>query len=257
MRSVFAAAGLALALLLTACQPPKAQPAEVVVSAAASLADVLKELQPAYEAQHPEVRLKLNFGSSGALQQQIEQGAPADLFIAAAAAPMASLVQKGLVDRAAVTTVATNDVVLIAAAGGTVRSWQDVAAVPHLALGDPQHVPAGQYGKAVLESLGLWSTVSQAQGRLVLGEDARQVLNYVASGAAEAGIVYRTDAATAPKVAVVAAAPAGSHPLVVYPMAVIRDSKHQAEAKAFAEYLLSPAGRQVFAKYGFGQEGQP
>lgn len=239
----------ALLLSLSACGG-KAAPTEVVVSAAASLTDVLTEAQKTFAPDHPDVTIRFNFGSSGALRQQIEQGAPVDLFISAAAEPMDSLVQKGRVDRDTLRTLATNHVVLVKAQSAQLTGWADLKsdAVKKIAIGNPDHVPAGQYGKAVLDKLGLWDAVLP---RLVLGEDVRQVLNYVAAGDAEAGIVYRTDAAAAKGVTIVAEAPAGSHPPVVYPMAVLKDSHHAADARAFANFLRSPAGKAILSQYGF------
>lgn len=243
---------LAVMLVMAACSA-QAEPAEVIVSAAASMAGVLQEAQPGFEAQHAGVKLRFNFGSSGALAQQIEQGAPADLFIAAATGPMDSLVQKGLVAAGAVQVAATNQLVLIRAKTGeaVVTDWRDLAGdrVRRIAVGNPQHVPAGQYARATLAKLNL---LAAAEPRFVLGEDVRQVLGYVESGEVQAGIVYRTDAATSQKVVVVSEAPAGSHAPVVYPMAVLRESRNGAQAGAFAEYLLSAAGREILAKHGFG-----
>ncbi len=226
---------------------------EVIVSAAASLSDALQEAGAQFEIATAGVKLRFNFGSSGALGQQIEQGAPVDLFISAAPGPMESLVRRNLVDGRAVRTVATNRLVLIRSKAGpaVVQTWADLKgdAVRQIAVGNPQHVPAGQYARTVLEHLSLWGAV---QTRLVLGEDVRQVLQYTESGAVQAGIVYSTDAATSAKVVVVAEAPAGSHPPVTYPLAVLQGSRHPAEAGAFADYLKGPAGTAVLRKYGFG-----
>ena len=262
---------LVLAIALAACGGPRTEPApptpktdaasrapapapvEIIVSAAASLTDALKESQPAFEAQNKTIKLRFNFGSSGALQQQIEQGAPADLFISAATGPMESLIKKNLVDQAAVKTLVMNKVVLIRAKSGdaVVKTWDDLKAdtVKRIAIGDPAHVPAGQYAQEVLKKLSLWSAVEK---KLVLGEDVRQVLNFVESGEVQAGIVYSTDAATSQKVVVIAEAPAGSHAPVIYPMAVLKESKKAAQAQAFADYLLSERGKQILTKYGFG-----
>lgn len=230
-----------------------APPVEVIVSAAASLGDALKEAGAQFETATPGVKLRFNLGSSGALGQQIEQGAPVDLFISAATGPMDSLVKRNLVDGGAVRAVATNRVVLIRSKAGpsTVQTWSDLKleTVRQIAIGNPQHVPVGQYAQAVLEHLSLWGAV---QNRLVLGEDARQVLHYVESGEVQAGIVYSTDAATSAKVVVVAEAPAGSHQPATYPLTVLRVSQHPAEAGAFADYLKGPAGAAVLRKYGFG-----
>jgi molybdate transport system substrate-binding protein len=242
-----------LMLVAAGCsRQPQAGPAEVVVSAAASLRDVLTEAQQGFEQEHKDVRLRLNFGSTGALQQQIEQGAPVDLFVAAAQAPMEALVSKGLVEAGAVRPLASNKVVLVRskAAEAIVTRWEDLGSgqVQRVAIGNPLHVPAGQYGRAVLEKLNQWGAVEQ---RLVLGEDVRQVLNYVESGEVQAGLVYSSDAAVSQKVVVVAEAPAGSHPPVIYPMAVLKESKFKAQAQAFADYLLSAPGQGLLNKYGF------
>ena len=243
--------GALLLLVVAGCggTPPKT---EVVVSAAASLTDALKEAQQGFEQEHGAIKLRLNFGSSGALQQQAEQGAPVDLFVSAATAPMEALVSKGLVEASAVRSLAANKVVLIRSKAGeaVVKGWDDLRAdqVKKVAIGNPQHVPAGQYGKAVLEKLNLWAAV---EPRLVLGEDVRQVLAYVETGEVQAGLVYSTDAALSQKVVVVAEAPAGSHAPIVYPMAVLKESKHPAEAKAFADYLASDKGQAILTKYGF------
>jgi molybdate transport system substrate-binding protein len=256
-----------LAVLLTACsakpapdpvksEPPPGRPVEIIVSVAASLTDAMNEIQPAFEAEHPSVKLRFNFGSSGALQQQIEQGAPADLFISASPGPMESLVEKGFVEESAVANLGTNRVVLIRGktADETVKTWEDLRSdrAARIAVGDPAHVPAGQYGRAVLENLGLWGAV---QPRLVFGADVRQVLSFVESGEVQAGIVYSTDAAASRDVVVLAEAPEGSHEPVVYPMAVLKESQHSAEARAFADFLLSPAGMAILKKHGFGPAG--
>lgn len=231
------------------------RPSELVVSAAVSLGDVLRELQPAFEQRHPGVRLRFNLGSSGALRAQIEQGAPVDVFIAADAASMDALVRAGRVKAGAVRSVATNRIVLVRPAGRSgVSGWEDLrgAEVRRVGLGNPQHVPAGQYGRAALEHLGLWPAV---RDKLVYGEDARQVLTYVERGEVEAGIVYETDGARSERVRVVAAAPVGSHPPIVYPGAVLREARLPEQADAFLRFLLGPEGRAALARRGFGAGG--
>lgn len=246
--AVVAAAAIAAAALVTlaaaGCSRPAPQaksPAhvELTLSAAASLADVLKTAVPGFEQAHPGTTVHVNLGSSGALANQIGQGAPVDVFIAAGVDPMNKLVQQGVIDSAAVQTFVANRLVLIVPATGTatVQGWADLAGpgVKHIALGDPAHVPAGQYGKATLQSLGLWDKI---QSRLVFGEDVRQTLQFVEAGEADAGLVYQTDAATSNKVKVVAPAPAGSHPPIVYPIAFVKGSAHPQEAQALVAYLL-------------------
>lgn len=252
MTCAILAAGLLLLLSACAGDPAPNSKAEIIASAAASMTNALQELGKEFEAANPGVRVRFNFGSSGALEQQIEQGAPVDLFISAAQEPMERLSASGLIDPAAVRPLVSNQVVLVrsASAEAVVQGWDDLTSgrVTRIALGNPAHVPAGHYGKAVLEGLNLWGAVER---RLVLAEDVRQVLNFVESGEVQAGIVYRTDAASSTKVTVVAAAPAGSHPPVVYPVAVVKGSKNEARARAFADYLLSPKGMQVLVRHGF------
>lgn len=226
---------------------------ELIVSVPASLTDAVTEIQPHFEAAFPDVKLRLNFGSSGALQQQIEHGAPVDVFISAADAPVNQLIERGLIAESSVRPVAANRLVLISPAHRSavaIDDWADLQSerVRRVAVGDPQHVPAGIYARETLESLALWDPL---QPRFVLGEDVRQVLQYVRLGAVDAGIVYSTDAASAPLVKVVAAAPVGSHHPIIYPAAPIQTSRHPEEAHAFVEFLLSEAARQVFSKHGF------
>lgn len=262
------AVALLASLVLAACQfhqgmpldpgAPQGQGArpparvEVLVSAAASLQDALREAVAEFTREHPGITVRFNFGSSGALAQQIAAGAPADLFIAAGQQPVDMLVGKGLVEPTAVQVLARNQVVLIAPRGGNeaIRGWQDLQAegVRRIAIGDPAHVPAGQYGRQVLEHLGLWVAVSP---KLVLDQDVRQVLHHVAAGEAQAGIVYRTDAARSDRVVVVAEAPPGSHRPVAYPLAVLKDARHPAEARALAAFLLSDRGQAFLERHGF------
>jgi molybdate transport system substrate-binding protein len=250
----WAALVCALALGLTACGGGArvAATREVVVSAAASLTDALNDAAAAFMTEHPEIHLRFNFGSSGALAHQIEQGAPVDLFISAAPAAMVGLREKGLVAGGDVSTLATNTVVLVRSQAATgITGWDSLRGdgVQRIALGDPSHVPAGEYGRQTLTKLGLYDAVA---GRLVLAGDVRQVLNYVKSGEAQAGIVYRTDAAVATRVVVVAEAPPGSHAPVEYPMAVLKEAPNREQAAAFAAFLRSDQGRAILKKYGFG-----
>lgn len=196
---------------------------------------------------YPAAHIDVNYGGSGALAQQIDGGAPVDVFFSAAPKPIDDLAAKGLILPGTRRDLLRNDVVLI---GPTVRSFEDLAtpAVKILALGDPASVPAGDYGRQVLTALHLWDRV---QSKLVLAKDVRQVLSYVATGNADAGIVYSTDAAAFPNVRVAATAPADTHTPVVYPIAVIKTTRHPSAARAFADYLAGPAARRIFEAHGF------
>ena len=222
----------------------------LTISAAASLQPALTELQAPYQQAHPHVQLKLNFGASGALKQQILQGAPIDLFIAADQQTMTELAAAGAIDPQTRRDLVANTLVLVARPGSRVRGWADLAtpAVKFLAIGDPATVPAGRYGAATLKTLNLWQAL---QTKLVRGQDVRQVLAYTATGNADAGIVYATDARQNSAVQTVAIAPPQSHPPIRYPMAVLSRARQPAAARAFGDFLQEPAARSVFGRYGF------
>lgn len=225
---------------------------EITVFAAASLTDALKECGKSYEALHPEVKLVYNFGGSGALQKQIEAGAPADLFLSASPKQMNALKQGGLIDLESAKDLLRNKVVLIAGKDSDprVRSFADLKSpeVKKIALGEPKGVPVGQYAEAILRSLRLLDAV---RPKAVYGSDVRQVLGWVAAGEADCGVVYATDAAVSREVMIVAEAPEGSHDPVLYPAAVVKSAKHGAQAKALLDYLAGPESKTVFARYGF------
>ena len=221
---------LAIAAALGGCTRPRApQPVTLTVSLAASLQNAMQEIQAIYE--RTGVRLTFNFGASGTLAQQIENGAPVDVFLSAAPKPLDGLEAKGLILAGTRRNLLRNRIVLVAPAGtAAVRSFQDLAGagVKLVALGNPDSVPAGDYGRQTLQALRLWAAVEE---KLVLAKDVRQVLSYVETGNADAGIVYETDARESSKVRVVAAAPAGTHAPIVYPVAVIRDSRNAEAAR--------------------------
>jgi molybdate transport system substrate-binding protein len=251
----------ALAITLTGCggakqdaaaQPAKTEPVELVVSAAASLTDSLRQLQTSWEAKHPDVKLRFNFGASGALQQQIEQGAPADLFFSAAAQNMRALVDKGLIDKTQQTTLLKNELVLIVpkTKDEPVKQLADLAKpeVKRIAVGEPASVPAGGYAKEALTNAKLWDAL---QTKLVFGKDVRQVLTYVESGDADAGFVYKTDALTSKQVTVAQPVDAKLYTPVEYPIGIVKATSHAKEAQELYDYLQSKEASDVFAGFGF------
>jgi molybdate transport system substrate-binding protein len=220
------------------------------VSAAASLQPALTALQPTYEQQQPTVKLSLNFGSSGALKQQILQGAPVDLFISADSKTMDELAQTEAIDPATRRNLLGNQLVLVARPGSPVQDWADLTkpAVKFVAIGNPATVPAGRYAKATLTRLQLWQAIEL---KLVLGQDVRQVLAYTATGNADAGVVYATDARQNSAVKTVAIAPENAHPPILYPAAVLKRSAQPAAARSLLDFLGQPTAQQVFQRYGF------
>ncbi|MEY3222076.1 MAG: molybdenum transporter periplasmic-binding protein [Cyanobacteriota bacterium] len=223
----------------------------LLVSAAASLKDVLEEIKPLYQQNKPNVKISYNFGSSGALQQQIEQGAPADIFISAAKKQVDALEQKGLLVAGTRNIIAKNRLVLVVPKNSvgitSFYSLQD-AKVKKIALGEPRSVPAGQYAQQVLEKLKIWN---QVKSKLVFANNVRQVLASVETGNAEAGLVYVTDAKISNKVKIVVAADEKYHSAIIYPLAVVKRSKNLAAAKEFSQFLSSEQTKTVFKKYGF------
>lgn len=232
---------------------PITKPVKVAltISAAVSMSDAMNKIQKLYQTANPNVTLTMNYGSSGALEQQIEHGAPADIFVSAANKQMDQLEAKNLVLAGTRKVLVQNHLVLIIPKGSTaVASFDDLtkSAVKFLAIGEPSSVPAGQYAQESLTKMGLWDKL---QPKLVMGKDVRTVLTYVASKNADAGLVYSTDALTSKDVRVIATAPEDSHSPIVYPAAVISASKNQAAAKAFEAYLSGPLATAIFRGYGF------
>jgi molybdate transport system substrate-binding protein len=224
---------------------------EITVSAAISLKDSLDEIGGLYEKAHPGAKISFNYGGSGTLQRQIEQGAPVDIFFAAAEKQMDGLQAKGLVDGGTRRDIVRNQLVLIAPASNTtIHNFQDLtnSDVKVLALGEPATVPAGMYARQTLEHLGLLAAVEK---KAVLAKDVRAVLTYVETGNADAGIVYQTDAQGSQKVRIVVIAPADSHDPIIYPAAILKGAKNASGAASFLTFLSSDDARGVFLKHGF------
>jgi molybdate transport system substrate-binding protein len=221
------------------------------ISAAASLKDSINEIKKLYEAEKSDTNLTINFGSSGTLQQQIEQGADMDLFISAASKQMDSLESKNLILNETRKDLLLNNIVLIAPKDSySINSFADLTTekTKHIALGEPKSVPAGQYAEEILKSEGILDKVKE---KTVYAKDVKEVLTWVETGNADAGIVYATDAKASDKVKVVAVVFSVSHNPIVYPAAVIKSSKNTAAAEDFMNFLSSEKAKAVFEKYGF------
>lgn len=243
-------------MVLTGCAANKGQvkagqePVSLTIAAAISLKDAAEELKAVYATKNPGVRITCNFSSSGTLQKQIEEGAPADLFISAGKSQMDALSRKGLIIETSRLDLLGNELVLIAGRGASITGFEDLAGpgVARISTGTPETVPAGSYAKEVLTNLNLWDKL---QPKIVLAKDVRQVLTYVETGNVEAGLVYRSDAVSGREVKIVAAAPAGSHKPIVYPMAVIKNTGNKNASEEFAAFLSGREAATVFEKYGF------
>ena len=232
-----------------------AEETEILVAAAASLKNAYEEeLIPMFEEQYPGVTVKGTYDSSGKLQTQIEEGLEADVFMSAAKKQMKALDEEGMIDSDSIVDLLENKIVLIVSTGSDkgIQSFEDIVKADSIALGDPASVPAGQYSEEALTNLGLWD---QIQDKTSFGTNVTEVLNQVAAGSADAGIVYATDAASmADQVEVVAEAPEGSlKTKVIYPVAVVKDSANTEVAANFVEFLTSDEAMKVFEAYGFSK----
>ncbi len=240
-----------LALLLAGFLAVALPAAELNIFAAASLSDALKEIAQKYEPESGD-KLHFNLAASSALARQIKEGAPADLFFSADEAKMDDLAKAGLIVPASRHTLLSNSLVIVVATegGAKITAPTDLGtdSVRHLALAEPQTVPAGIYAKAYLQKLGLWGKVT---AKVVPTENVRACLAAVESGNVDAGFVYKTDALISKKVRVAYEVAAADGPKIAYPLAVVGSSKNAEAATRFATYLASPAARAVFEKYGF------
>ncbi len=240
-----------LLVLLAALLPAWAAAQTLTVSAAASLADALRETGRRFEAANPGVTLRWNFAASGVLVQQILQGAPADVFLSADQVTMDRGIAGQAIDATTRRDIARNALVMVAPAGSVApRTLADLAQadVRRIAIGKPATVPAGRYARQALEAAQLWAPL---QPKLVPADNVRQVLDYVSRGEVEAGFVYGTDAALQRERLRIVLTASGHEP-ITYPAAAVAGSRHPALARAFLAHLGTAESRAVFARFGFG-----
>ena len=237
---------LSFAFLFIACSGE-----ELVVFSAMSLTDALTEVSQRFGTAK-NVKVYCNFAGSSTLQRQIEKGAPADVFISASPKQMDALQGKGLIYEDARREILNNRLVLIAPIDSSL-SMTDVGpltqdSIRRIAIGEPNSVPAGIYGREALTHLGIWDAI---QSKLIPSTDVRSTLAYVESSEVDVGIVYQTDAGFSKKVRIIYQFPDSSHTPIVYPVAVLRDTGHRVLAQAFLEYLQTAEVAAIFEKYGF------
>jgi molybdate transport system substrate-binding protein len=241
------------AFLSQSPQPVGSQSSTLLVAAAASLQPALREIQSRDDRSSGTDRVKYNFGSSGALQQQIEQGAPIDLFISASSKQMKALEQQNLLVPNTQKNLLTNRLVLITAKTST-RKLTDFRQlvqpeIQRIAIGEPRSVPVGQYAIQTFTNLGI---LERVKSKFVLANNVRAVLAAVETGDADAGIVYISDAKSSDRVVVSAIANARLHAPIIYPVAILKSSRSIASAKKYIEFLQTKPVQGVFKKYGFG-----
>lgn len=225
---------------------------ELFVLAAASLTDAMKKIETVYETRHSDVDLVITFASSGKLQKQIEQGAPAHLFLSAGQEKMNALIRQNLVVSSK--PLIKNRLVLITPLSSKIDAVTDLTKqnVERIAIGHPQTVPAGRYALETLRSFGLWQTLAE---KYVFTADVRQVLAYVETKNVAAGFVYQTDARIAENIRVACVIDEKRHDAIVYPVGLIQNPTNQSQSRAFYNWLDTEKARKIFKRYGFTPAG--
>ncbi|MCA0972372.1 molybdate ABC transporter substrate-binding protein [Halobacillus litoralis] len=240
-----------LVLALTGCTSNAEEGRTLTISAAASLTDAIEEITANYEKM-TDTTITLNVAGSGRLAQQIEQGAPADVFLSANQKWMDQLEESQSIDPSTRVDFVRNRLVVIAENGtkplSSLQSMTNLGTNEQIALGQPDSVPAGTYTKQALETIQLWDDLEE---KMVFGSDVRQVLAYVESGNVTYGIVYGSDAASSGQVAVVSEFESDAHDPIVYPAAVVQTSQQEDSARDFVSYLMSDEAQQILADRGF------
>jgi len=225
---------------------------ELLISAAASLTDSMTEIASAFEEEHPDTKITVNYGGSGKLAQQLQQGAPVDVFLSADQAWMDKLDKEQLILPDSKIDFARNELVMIAKEASlfTIDSMEDLtsAKVDQIAIGNPDSVPAGKYAEEALKNSGLWK---QIQEKFIYAKDVRQVLTYVETGNADIGFVYGSDLYRTEDVEIISKIEEALLEPIVYPAAVVASSENTDVAKAFVAYLESDTVQAILEKNGF------
>lgn len=243
---------LGCSLLLVGCgKDNNKNVLDLNISAASSLKEVMADLEAEYKNINKNVNLVVNYGGSGSLQQQIEQGAPCDLFISAGQKQMNTLKEEGLLLDDTTKDLVENTLVLIEADGIKINNFDNLNSdkVKHIAVGEPESVPAGKYADEVLKNTGIKDSIND---KLVFAKDVKEVLAWVASGNADVGFVYLSDALSNDSVKIVENInEVNNHSKIIYPISVIRDSKNIEDAKKFEDFLFTDEAQKIFEKYGY------
>jgi molybdate transport system substrate-binding protein len=228
----------------------KVETVELNISAAASLKEAMAELEREYKKDNKNINLTVNFGASGSLQQQIEQGAPCDVFISAGKKQMDALEKGELLLKDTYKDLVKNDLVLISPKDSEITSIDDLNTnkVAHIGLGEPNSVPAGKYADEVLTNLNIKDSLKD---KLVFAKDVKEVLAWTVSKNADVGFVYYSDTINTDGIKVVEKISEDTHSPIIYPIAVIKDSKKSEEAKNFEKFLLSDKAQEILINYGY------
>src|SRR5690625_4078604 len=240
-----------ISLLLIGCNDDETTDVvHITVSAAISLTEALDDIQKLYEQDHA-IELTFNLGGSGTLAQQIQQGAPVDVFISDSQEWMNTLENQDLINRQTLTNITGHKLVLITAIDPTLDypSFSDISAadVKKIAIGKSESVPSGEYAKTVLKHLSLWD---ELEDKHVFAHNVRQVVTYVETENTDIGIVYESDVVGSKYIKILATAEEDTHEPIIYPAAMITDTKNEQEAEAFIKFLETDEAQKIFAEHG-------
>lgn len=243
-----AALGVSLCFGILVLSSSAAFAGEINLSVAASLKEVINELSDSFARKNRTVKFFKNFGASGALAKQVENGAPAHLFISANHEWMDYLKARKLVDSAHFGTLAFNTLVVVGTADKKILGMQDLKKLEKIAIGSPKSVPAGEYAAEAMKKEGIDRLLEK---KLIIAKDVRDCLMYAERGEVDGAFVYRTDALQAKKARILFTVPQELYPRVAYPMALTAAGARNKEAEAFFKYLRSGDAKAVLARYGF------
>lgn len=227
---------------------PVSQAGVVNLSVAASLKETINDLSAAFSKTHPGIKLTKNYGGSGMLAKQMENGAPADIFISANTEWMDYLNNKGLIDASSVSMFAYNTLVFAGKEGSNVSNMSGLQKLNKIAIGSPKSVPAGEYAMEAFKKAGIDKPLEK---KLVMARDVRECLMYAERGEVAGAFVYRTDALQAKQARILFTVPQNLYPRVSYPATLTAKGAQNADAKAFYKFLSSKEAKSVLAKYGF------
>ena len=223
----------------------------LTLSVAASLTDCMTAMEESFKRQYPDIKLQFNFGASGTLQQQIQQGAPVDVFFSAGKKQMQALNEKGLLVEDSMEDILVNRLALIVSKNETnTITFENIAREPiqPIAIGEVESVPVGQYTLQVFDALGITEALKP---RLVYAKDVREVLSWVEVGSAAAGAVYETDAKMSNQVRISDLADESLHSPIVYPIGIIKNTEHLQSAHLFINFLKTEEAKNIWNDYGF------
>ena len=241
---------LTLTLLLMLSFTSTVQAETIYLSVAASMTDAFKAIISDFSSSHPDAKILPNFGSSGSLAKQIDQGAPADLFVSANPKWMKFLAEKGLISAPTEHVFAYNKLVFVGPEQSKVKELTQLKDLTRIAIGSPQSVPAGQYAKQAMEAVGIYGDLEN-QKKLIMAKDVRQALLYADRGEVDGSFVYQTDALLAKSAKILFTVPDDLYNKVAYPLALTTAGAAKTTAKEFYDFMASETTIAILEKYGF------